>query len=167
VAAGALFHLICRKGDIMTNVLIGRRRVCFAALVGLVAIGGLLAAPGDADAMTKAARAKAKTVRAPKALKKQEIKRKVPISGLRFIGIQGVDTGGNGCSVRAVSGWAQAAGVDPGDVITQVENRPVSNTTEADAAVGDAIAAGQTDVVLFVTDVNTGTPNVPILVSLR
>jgi S1-C subfamily serine protease len=152
----------------MMDVSIGRRQVWFAVLVGLVALGGLLAVPGDADATTRAARARARNVRAPKALKKQRVRPQVGDGNLRFIGIQGVDAPNDGgCIVRAVSGRAAAAGIDPGDVITQVENQRVRNTAEADAAVGDARAAGQADVVLFVTDVNTGTPNVPVLVSLR
>jgi hypothetical protein len=156
----------------MTNVLIGRRQVCFAVLVGLVAIGGLLAVPGDADAVTKAARAKAKKVRAAKKLKALNPKLRNLATpkdqpNLRFIGILGQDTGGNGCYVRAVLDPAITAGVDAGDVITQVENLRVTNTAEADAAVGAAIAAGQAEVVLWLTDVNTGAPNVPISVPLR
>jgi S1-C subfamily serine protease len=153
----------------MTKMFVGRRACC-AALLGLVTLGSLLAVPGDADAVTKAAKAKAAKVRAPNTLKKstERGKPKTVDGNLRFIGIQGKDVpGGGGCFVRAVSGRAAAAGVQPADIITQVENRPVTNTQEADDAVGDARAAGQDDVVLFVTDVNTGATDVPILVSLR
>ncbi len=153
----------------MTKMLVGRRTFC-AAVLCVAALAGLLAVAGEADAVTKAARAKAAKVRAVRALKKPMAKKRplVVFRNLSAIGIAGTDAGGaGGCFVRGVSGRARQAGIDPGDVITQIENTPVTNTADADDLVGQAIASGAADVVLFVTDVNTGAPNVPILVPLR
>jgi S1-C subfamily serine protease len=68
----------------------------------------------------------------------------------------GRDVGNDGgCYVRGVSGRAQAAGIEAGDVIIQIENTKVKDTFDADNLVGQAISGGFADVVIWVIDKNT------------
>jgi S1-C subfamily serine protease len=129
----------------------------FGGLLGLAAVLTLFAVSHDAEAV----KAKHGKARAPLKLKKLTPAKinpnaKDPFPNLTAIGITGEDNPGGGCRVRAVAfnSPAEAGGLEPGDIIIQVENLAVNTAADADSDVGQDLQNNAPDVFMYVRDVN-------------
>jgi S1-C subfamily serine protease len=129
----------------------------FGGLFGFAVVLALFALSNDAEAV-KPKHGKARTPLKLKKLPPAKINpnAKDPFPNLTAIGITGQDNPGGGCFVRAVAfnSPAERGGVEPGDVIIQVENLGVGTAADADSDVMQDLQNNTADIFMFVKDVN-------------